>query len=145
MTPTPIPSASVAPTLPPDAQGYAQAVATKKYIDLANDLGKKLGYITGWRGEVARQLGISSSLLSQIYLGRKRVTRGTLDKAIEALHLASDHFGSDEELAAVPRTVNPPVPPPHAPDPLLIIEAFEALDYDMRRRVLAVLNNVGKH
>ena len=141
----------------------AQAIATARYHSLAHKLGAELNYASGWRGTVAQRLGISGSLLSQILNGRK-VTRGTLDKAIDALKLPGNYFASEEDLRTIPHTTLPPpasasasasadtlVPESrdtHEParmsqiDPLLIVDAYRALARDSRRRLMKILQMV---
>ncbi len=122
----------------PDLTPRAQAVATTKYIDLVQGLGAELGYRTGWRGEAAQRVGISGSLLSQILRGRK-VTRGTLEKAVVAMKLPGDYFAA----GGVPRT-DPPAPRAVGlpVDPLLILEGFRALPHDTRKRLLALMTAI---
>src|SRR6185295_18164211 len=140
------PIASIASTHPPDLSPRAQAVATTKYIDLVQAIGAELNYVTGWRGEVAKRVGISGSLLSQILRGRK-VTRGTLEKAILALKLDPGYFGENgevEDIRAVPRSDVPPRrDAPRSPvyvDPLVVLEAYRALPKDTRKRLLSLLH-----
>lgn len=131
--------------LPLEFTPAAQTIATAKYLYLAKDkLGAELGYQSGWRGVVATKLGISASLLSQILNGRK-VTRGTLEKAITALGLPADYFGSIENVRTVPPTIPPPAlstSPVTGPDPLLVLDAYRALSKDVRRRLLPLLQMV---
>jgi transcriptional regulator with XRE-family HTH domain len=136
-----------------------QTIAGAKYIALVMEIGAKLEYATGWRGEVARRLGVSLSLISQILNGRK-VTQTTLQKAIETAGLPPDYFGA-EGLAQRPITTPPPprlmtshhhplksdsgmfmVPKATttAPDPLLVLVAYRALPLDVRARLRTMLD-----
>jgi hypothetical protein len=126
----------------PELSPRAQAAATAKYIDLVQGLGAELSYATGWRGEVAKRVGISGSLLSQILRGRK-ITRGTLEKAVIALKLAHDYFGDIETVAAVPVSEPPTPRVALTVDPLLVLESFKVLPPDTRRRLLALMRAIG--
>ncbi len=129
-------------TMPVDLQ-IDRSIATTKYIALVRDIGRGLSYAPGWRGEAARRLGISHSLLSQILQHGRRVTRGSLEKAIISLKLPGDYFGSTEEIRAVPSTMPPPPPSPGlVVDPLLLLEGYRALPEDTRKRLLHLMQTI---
>ncbi len=128
--------------VPVELTSNEQTIATAKYISLVNDIGKEVSYAPGWRGVAADRVGISHSLLSQILRGRK-VTRGTLEKAIVSLRLPPEYFGTAEAVHTIPAT-----DPPAARsvglvvDPLLVLEGFKALPSDTRRRLLVLMRAI---
>lgn len=135
----------------------AQTLAGAKYIELVHMIGRDLQYAPGWRGEAAKQLGISASLLSQILNGRK-VTRSTVQKAIDS-NAAPHKYFDTADVARMPETIPPPpsYTPPLAPaavppapsfqtpsikrvvDPLLVFDAYRALPKETRKQLLAFM------
>ena len=96
--------------------------------DLASDIGRRLAAHRGQRGkrvaELAREVGVTPSLISQIERGQSRPSVSTLFAMAQALQVPVDAFFREPTPAAVPTVsavpplgaVAPPTVPPPAPE-----------------------------
>ena len=84
--------------------------------DLAGDIGRRLAAHRGRRGmrvaELAREIGVTPSLISQIERGQSRPSVSTLFAMAQALDVPVDAFFREPEPAGVPEAANAAAGPP---------------------------------
>ena len=98
--------------------GPAAGAPSVSPADLASDIGRRLAAHRGKRGkrvvELAREVGVTPSLISQIERGQSRPSVSTLFAMAQALEVPVDAFFREPAVAAV--APSPPVPPPAPPE-----------------------------
>src|ERR1039457_5986666 len=100
--------------------GPAAGAPSVSPADLASDIGRRLAAHRGKRGkrvvELAREVGVTPSLISQIERGQSRPSVSTLFAMAQALEVPVDAFFREPAGAAVAAPPPPAVPPAAPPE-----------------------------
>ncbi len=79
------------PAQPASPEAYEQ-IATQRYIELIEALGREMGEQRGWKAEAASKLGIAPAHLSRIIAGDKKVGQDLVGRACQRLRIDPVYF-----------------------------------------------------